>query len=48
MNWWWVSPSETLREQVKDPVHLLEQVGFVEKDEAFGKFKLSVLLEKRF
>jgi hypothetical protein len=48
MNWWWISPSENLREQVKDLVHLLEQVGFMEKDEAFGNAKFSVFLEKRF
>jgi hypothetical protein len=45
---WQISPSENLREQVNDSVHLLEQLGFMEKDEAFGKVKLSVLLEKRF
>jgi hypothetical protein len=48
INLWQISPSEHIREQVKDSVHLLEQVAFVEKYEAFGKVKLSVLLEKRF
>jgi hypothetical protein len=48
MNWWWISPSNNLREQVKDSVHLLEQVGYMENDESLGKVKLRVLLERKF
>jgi hypothetical protein len=48
MNWWWISPSNNLREQMKYSVHLLEQVGCMETEESFGKVKLSVLLEKKF
>jgi hypothetical protein len=48
MNWWQISPSKNLREQVKDLVHLLEQVGYMDNDESFGKVKLSVLLERKF
>jgi hypothetical protein len=48
MNWWRISPSKNLREQVKDSVHLLEQVGCMENEESFGKVKLSVLLERKF
>jgi hypothetical protein len=48
MNWWRISPSVNLRDQVKDSVHLLEQVGYMEKDESFGKVNLSVLLERKF
>jgi hypothetical protein len=48
MNWWWISPSKNLREQVKDSVHLLEQVGYMDNEESFGKVKLSVLLERKF
>jgi hypothetical protein len=33
---------------VKDSVHLLEQVGYMETEESFGKVKLSVLLERKF
>jgi hypothetical protein len=47
-NWWWISPSKNLREQVKDSVHLLEQVGYMENYESFGKVKLSVLPERKF
>jgi hypothetical protein len=48
MNWWRISPSNNLREQVKDSVHLLEQVGYMETEQSFGKVKLSVLLERKF
>jgi hypothetical protein len=48
MNWWRISPSNNIREQVKDSVHLLEQVGCMETEESFGKVKLSVLLERKF
>jgi hypothetical protein len=44
MSWWRISPSKSLREQVRDAVHLLEQVGYMENDDSFGKVKLSVLL----
>jgi hypothetical protein len=33
---------------VKDHVHLLEQVGYMETEESFGKVKLNVLLERKF
>jgi hypothetical protein len=33
---------------VKDSVHLLEQVGYMENEDSFGKVKLSVLLERKF
>jgi hypothetical protein len=48
MNWWRISPSKSLREQVKDSIHQLEQVGYMENEESLGKLKLSVLLEKKF
>jgi hypothetical protein len=48
MNWWWISPSKNLRDQVKDSVHLLEQVGYMNNDETFWKVKLSILLERKF
>jgi hypothetical protein len=48
MNWWRISPSNNLREQVKDSVHLLEQVGYMENEESFGNVKLSVLMERKF
>jgi hypothetical protein len=48
MNWWRISPSNNLREQVKYLVHLLEQVGYTENEQALGKVKLSVLLERKF
>jgi hypothetical protein len=48
MDWWWISPSKNLREQVKYSGHLLEQVGYMENDESFGKSKLSVLMERKF
>jgi hypothetical protein len=48
INWWRISPSNNLREQVKDSLHLLEQVGYMETEESFGKVKLSVLLERKF
>jgi hypothetical protein len=32
---------------VKDYVHLLEQVGYMENEESFGKVKLSVSLERK-
>jgi hypothetical protein len=48
MNWWWISPSNNIRQQVKDLVHLLEQVGYMENGESFGKARLSVLLERKF
>jgi hypothetical protein len=48
MNWWQISPSNNLREKVKDSVHLLEQVSYVETEESFGKVNLSVLLELKF
>jgi hypothetical protein len=48
MNWWRISPSNNIREQVKDSVHLLEQVGYMETEESFGKVKLSILLERKF
>jgi hypothetical protein len=48
MNWWRISPSNNLREKVKYSVHLLEQVGYMETEESFGKVKLSVLLERKF
>jgi hypothetical protein len=47
MNWWRISPSNNLREKVKDWVHLLEQVGYMDNDESFGKAKLSVWLERK-
>jgi hypothetical protein len=47
VHWWQISPSKNLREQIKDYVHLLEQVGYMENDEYFGKVKLSVLLERK-
>jgi hypothetical protein len=48
MNWWRISTSNNLREQVKDSVHLLEQVGYTENEQSLGKVKLSVLLERNF
>jgi hypothetical protein len=33
---------------VKDSVHLLEQVGYKETEESFGKVELRVLLESKF
>jgi hypothetical protein len=48
MSWWRISPSNNLREQVKDSVHLLEQVGYTENEQSLGKVKLSVLLERKF
>jgi hypothetical protein len=48
MNWWRIYPSKNLMEQVNDLVHLLEQAGYMENDESFGKAKLSVLLERKF
>jgi hypothetical protein len=33
---------------VKDSVYLLEQVGYMETEESFGKVELSVLLERKF
>jgi hypothetical protein len=48
MNWWRISPSYNLREKVKYSFHLLEQVGYMENAESFGKVKLSVLLERKF
>jgi hypothetical protein len=48
MNWWRNSPSNNLREQVKESVRLLEQVGYMETEESFGKVKLGVLLERKF
>jgi hypothetical protein len=45
MNWWRISPSKNLREQLKYSVNLLEQVGYMDNDDSFGKVKLSVLLE---
>jgi hypothetical protein len=48
MNWWRIYPSKNLREKVKDSVHLLEPVGYLENDESFGKAKLSVLLARKF
>jgi hypothetical protein len=48
MNWCRNSPSANLREKVKDSVHLLEHVGYMEKDEYFGKVTLSILLERKF
>jgi hypothetical protein len=48
MNWWRISPSNNLREKVKDSVHLLEQVGSMETEESFGKVKFSVLRERKF
>jgi hypothetical protein len=48
MNWWQIYPSNNIREQVKDLVHLLEQVGYMETEEYLGKVKLSVLLERKF
>jgi hypothetical protein len=48
MNWWWISPSNNLREQVKDSVHLLEQVGYTENEHSLGKVKLRFLLERKF
>jgi hypothetical protein len=47
-NWWRISPSKNLREQVKDSVHLLEQVGYMDNYESFRKVKLSILLERKF
>jgi hypothetical protein len=47
INWWRISPSKNLREQVKDAVHLLEQVGYMKNDGYFGKVKL-ILLERKF
>jgi hypothetical protein len=48
MIWWRISPANNLREQVKDSVHLLEQVGYMETEESFGNLKISVLLERKF
>jgi hypothetical protein len=48
MNWWWIYPSNNIREQVKYSVHPLEQVFYMDNDESFGKVKLSVLLERKF
>jgi hypothetical protein len=48
MNWWRIFTSKNLREQVKDSVHPLEQMGYMENDESFGKVKLIVLLERKF
>jgi hypothetical protein len=48
MNWWRISTSNNLRYQVKDSVHLLEQVVYMENEESFGKVKLRVLLERKF
>jgi hypothetical protein len=48
LNWWQISPSNSLREQLKDSIHLLEQVGYMETEESFGKVKLSVLLQRKF
>jgi hypothetical protein len=48
MNWRRISPSNNLREQVKDLVHILEQVGYTENEQSLGKVKLSVLLERKF
>jgi hypothetical protein len=45
---WRISPSNNIREQVKDLVHLLEQVGYTENEQSLGKVKLSVLLERKF
>jgi hypothetical protein len=47
MNWWRISPSKNLREQVKESVHLLQQVGYMDNDESFGKLKLIVLLVRK-
>jgi hypothetical protein len=48
MNWWQISPSNNLREKVKDVVHLLEQVGYMDSEESFWKAKLNLLLERKF
>jgi hypothetical protein len=48
INWWRISPSNNLREQVKDSVHLLEQVGYMETEASFEKVKLSVLIDRKF
>jgi hypothetical protein len=48
MNWWWIYPSNNLREKVKDSVHLLEQVVYTENEQSLGKAKLSVLLDRKF
>jgi hypothetical protein len=48
MNWWRISPSNKLRDKVKDSVHLLEQVGYMENEESFRKVKLSVFLGRKF
>jgi hypothetical protein len=48
INWWRISPSKNLREKVKDSLHLLEQVGYMENDESLGEVKLIVLLERKF
>jgi hypothetical protein len=48
MSWWRISPSNNLRDQVKDSVHLLEQMGYTENEQSLGKVKLSVLLERKF
>jgi hypothetical protein len=48
MSWWWIYPSNNLREQVKDSGHLLEQLGYTENEQSLRKVKLSVLLERKF
>jgi hypothetical protein len=48
MSWWRISPSNNLREQVKDSVHLLEQLGYTENEQSLRKVKLSVLLDRKF
>jgi hypothetical protein len=48
MIWWWISPSKNLRKQVKDLLHLLEKVGYMENYEYFGKAKLIISLERKF
>jgi hypothetical protein len=48
MSLWRIYPSNNLREQVKDSVHLLEQLGYTENEQSLGKVKLSVLLDRKF
>jgi hypothetical protein len=48
MNWWQISPSNNLRDQVKDSVHLLEQVGYTENEHSLGKVKLSFFAGEKF
>jgi hypothetical protein len=48
LNWWLIFPSEYLREQVKDSLHILVQLGFTDSEEALMKVELSNLIVKKF